>query len=287
MTPAETIEHEGHAGTLLRVREAALGFVYWLVFLLVLEPGNIFGDVHGQLHWTPEILRIAGASALGAVATPFLLAQVRRFPIDGRDAWRNAAIQIAGGALMAAGLIAISCVFAVWLLPSEHRPFALALREEFVVNWPLVAFAVAGLLAIAHAVRFFRQSRERADAAGTADYLTRVSVKTNGRVIFVELDNVDWIEAQGNYLALHTAGAVHLIRESLGRFEARLDPAKFSRIHRSIIVAAGSVREMTPLGSGDAMLRLKDGTELRLSRNFRDRLRMPATYPSYPSTGQS
>jgi DNA-binding LytR/AlgR family response regulator len=97
-------------------------------------------------------------------------------------------------------------------------------------------------------------------------------VKTRGRVTLVELDDVDWIETQGNYLALHVGSAVHLIRESHARFEEGLDPARFARIHRRMIVAVDRIGDIAPLGAGDAALRLKDGTELRVSRSFRDRL---------------
>ncbi len=86
----------------------------------------------------------------------------------------------------------------------------------------------------------------------------------------LELANVDWIETQGNYLALHAGPAVHLIRETSVRFEARLDPRRFVRIHRRTIVALDRIRDVAALSNGDASLRLNDGTELRMSRGFRD-----------------
>ncbi len=113
-----------------QARVFVFGFLYWLAFVLVLEPGNIMGT-NGHLHLTQETLRILGASALGMAATPSLLAQIRRFPVEGESRWRNLAIQIAASALTAAGMIAASCVLASWFLVSEHRPLALALREEF------------------------------------------------------------------------------------------------------------------------------------------------------------
>ena len=100
----------------------------------------------------------------------------------------------------------------------------------------------------------------------------QIPVRARGRVTFVELSDVDWIEAQGNYLALHTGPLSHLIRESLARLEPRLDPQRFARIHRGIIVAVNRIRDIKSRGAGDASLHLKDGTELRLSRNYRERL---------------
>jgi two-component system LytT family response regulator len=89
----------------------------------------------------------------------------------------------------------------------------------------------------------------------------------------VDLDAVDWIETQGNYQALHVGAATHLLRETSERLEARLDPARFVRIHRRAIVAVGRVRKMEPLANGDANVHLSNGAELRLSRRHRAALR--------------
>ncbi|HTS15958.1 MAG TPA: LytTR family DNA-binding domain-containing protein [Verrucomicrobiae bacterium] len=265
-----TAELTGHS--LPSLRSLALGFLYWLAFVLVLEPGNVMG-AGGHLHLTQEAIRILSASALGMAATPLLLAQVRRFPVEGEHRWRNLATQAAASALVAAGLIAISCVLACWFLASEHRPLALALREEFETNWSVVFFSTAAFVAIAHAVRFFHLVDS---VKPVARFLTRVIVKERGRTLFLPIDEVHWIEAQGNYVALHTSAGMHVVRESLSRIEPQLDPSRFSRIHRSAIVAVDSIREIMPLGAGDARLRLTDGTELRLSRTFRNRVRMPS-----------
>ncbi len=112
-------------------------------------------------------------------------------------------------------------------------------------------------------------------ARAAKPFLSRIAVKERGRTIFLPLDEVQWIEAQGNYLVLHTQAGAHMVRESLSRIEPQLDPARFSRVHRSAIVAVDIIREIVPLGAGDARLRLNDGTELRLSRTFRDRVRLP------------
>jgi len=255
-----------------QVRALALGFFYWLAFVLVLEPGNVMG-ADGLLHLKQETLRILGASMLGMAATPVLLAQVRRFPVEGEGWWRNLAIQIAATAVTAAGMIAASCVLACWFLTSEHRPLALALREEFEINWSIVFFSAGAFVAIAHAIRFYRRLGD-AERPIVPRFLARIPVKDRGRTILLSLDEVQWIEAQGNYLALHTRTGTHVVRESLSRIEPQLDPAKFSRIHRGAIVAMDSVREIISLGAGDARLRLHDGTELRLSRTYRNQLRM-------------
>lgn len=256
-------------------REFCLGYLYWLGFLLVLEPGNILGS-GGGFAWSEELIRILGAALLGGGVTPALLALVRLYPIEGKAPWRNALIQAGVTIGFAAGLILLSCLLAPLFLESERRPFRLALEQEMAVNGPLLVFCVAAFIALAHAMRFSRRNADYAPGAaqaGGAAYLTAVSVKSRGRVSMVELASVAWIETQGNYLALHAGTDVHLIREASVKFEARLDPERFVRIHRRIIVAVDRVRDIAALTNGDATLRLDDGTELRLSRGFRENLR--------------
>jgi len=271
-------EQGGNARLAALAREVGFGFLYWLAFLLVLEPDNVLRmiDAGGGPGWREEIARIAVASLLGGLASPLLLALVRNYPIEGSAIWRHAAIETAAAALISFVLIFVSCVLADWFMPSEHRPFLTALRDELISNWAPVLFSVAGFLALAHAVRFVREIQNLKLVAPPVipapAYLASVSVKERGRVTIIQLNDVDWIETQGNYLALHVGLAVHLLRESLARLETQLNPVEFVRVHRRLIVAKDRIREVKSAGAGDALLRLTDGTELRLSRLYRDRL---------------
>jgi|SRR5579871_473485 len=105
-------------------------------------------------------------------------------------------------------------------------------------------------------------------------YLDRLVVKTGGRVIFLTAEEIDYIEAAGNYVRLHTGGENHLYREKISHLEMELDPAKFARIHRSTIVNLSRVKEMHPLFRGDFTVLLRDGRELILSKSYRGRLRI-------------
>ena len=107
--------------------------------------------------------------------------------------------------------------------------------------------------------------------AGT--WLERIAVKSGGRVRLVPVGDIDYVEAAGNYLRLHAGTERHLIRETLSAFEARLDPARFVRIHRSTIVNIDRVRELEPYFHGDYIVRLSDGRRLTLSRTYREHLR--------------
>lgn len=110
------------------------------------------------------------------------------------------------------------------------------------------------------------------DLKAKKKYLERFILKSNGRVYFLKTDDVDWIEASGNYVNLHVGRQVHLHRETMSSVETRLDPGKFVRIHRSTIVNIEHIKEMFPLFNGDYTLILNDNTELVLSRNYRNRL---------------
>jgi len=107
---------------------------------------------------------------------------------------------------------------------------------------------------------------------GDSRYIKRLVVKTGGRIVFLKVEEVDWIEAAGNYLTLHVGTSSHLIRETMNDIESRLDPSQFLRIHRSTIVNIDRIREMQPLFHGDFTVILMNGTRLMLSRNYKSRL---------------
>ena len=100
----------------------------------------------------------------------------------------------------------------------------------------------------------------------------RLVVKSGGRVFFLRTDEIDWIEAAGNYVRLHLGAESHLFRETMNRIESRLDGRRFSRIHRSRIVNTERIKEMQPWFNGDYVVILRDGTRLTLSRGYRDKL---------------
>jgi two-component system, LytTR family, response regulator len=103
-------------------------------------------------------------------------------------------------------------------------------------------------------------------------YPERLIVKSSGRVFFVRAEDVDWVEAAGNYVKIHTKGEAHLLRESMKNMEAKLDPKTFVRIHRSAIVNIDRIKELEPWFHGEYVVILRDGTRLTASRVFSDRL---------------
>ena len=104
--------------------------------------------------------------------------------------------------------------------------------------------------------------------------LERLVVKSRGRVYFVRVDEIDWIEAAGHYLVLHVAREEHLLRETIKAIDERLDPGQFVRIHRSIIVNIDRVKQLAPTFHGEYEIELRDGTRLASGRGYSARLRL-------------
>jgi two-component system, LytTR family, response regulator len=109
-----------------------------------------------------------------------------------------------------------------------------------------------------------------AGEAAAAPYLERMSVRVGDRLLVVRLADVDWIAADGDYVRLHVAGKGALVRARMAQLEHRLDPRRFLRVHRSAIANLEAVRSVEVGGNGDYVLRLRDGSRIRISRSYRD-----------------
>jgi two-component system LytT family response regulator len=107
---------------------------------------------------------------------------------------------------------------------------------------------------------------------GRKKFLERIAVKSLGRVVFLKVEDIEWIEAAGNYVNLHVGSHAHLLRETMNGIETQLDPGKYARIHRSTIVNIERIKELSPLFHGDYSVTLTNGTRLTLSRSYRERL---------------
>jgi len=117
-----------------------------------------------------------------------------------------------------------------------------------------------------------RMQKLIAEATGRA-YATRLMVKHHGRVVFLQIRDVDWIKALANYVELHVGAQTYMIRETLNSLESRLDPDLFARVHRSVIVNLDRIKELQPWSHNDYLVILKDGTEIRMSRRYHRNLK--------------
>lgn len=102
--------------------------------------------------------------------------------------------------------------------------------------------------------------------------LDRLVIKNAGRIHFLKTNDIDWIEAEGNYVRIHSGKDSHLLREPISSLETQLNAKKFLRIHRSTIVNLDRIHELQPWFHGEYRIILKDGTQLMLSRSYREKL---------------
>ena len=152
------------------------------------------------------------------------------------------------------------------LKPFDDERFAHALkRAKTQIEAREINRLSKRLLALLEERESQRQSSNRQQ-----EYLTRLMIKVGARVVLLKVDEVDFIEADGNYAKLHVGRKSHLLREKMHDLEGQLDPAKFVRIHRSTIVNLDRIKEMHPHFNGDYIMVLQDGRQLRLSRSRRE-----------------
>jgi two-component system LytT family response regulator len=170
----------------------------------------------------------------------------------------------------------LSGLDALAAIPVAERPLAILLtaHDSFAVR----AFelgAVDYLLKPIDDERFaesIERARRQLGRAASSAPAERFAIRIGTRVQYVAAADVEWIEADGDYAALHVHGERHLLRETLHTLSKRLDPARFLRVHRSAIVRVDQVAEMQPRPNRDAVLRLRDGATLRASRTYIDAL---------------
>ena len=103
-------------------------------------------------------------------------------------------------------------------------------------------------------------------------HLSRIPLRTAGKITFLEVDSLEWVEADGDYLRLHAGSRPQLYRATLTALEKQLDPAHFVRVHRSALVRRSAIVSLEPYFHGEYIIRVRSGARLRLSRTYRDRL---------------
>jgi two-component system, LytTR family, response regulator len=166
---------------------------------------------------------------------------------------------------------------------TAYDQFAIRAFEVSAVDYLLKPFETARLQEALDRAKRQLRSRERdgVDArlgalleslSARAGNANRLSLKVDGRTVFLPAQEVDFIEAAGNYIRIQAGGESFMVRERLTVIETRLDTSTFARIHRSTIVNVTRIKEMHPLFNGDQSLLLKNGKRLTLSRTYREAL---------------
>ena len=109
--------------------------------------------------------------------------------------------------------------------------------------------------------------------------LKRLAVRSAGKTLFVDVEDIDWIEAAENYVQLHVGRAAHLLHVTMNTLEQSLNPEIFVRIHRSIMVNIHRIKELQPAAHGEYVVTLQDGVRLESGRTYHERLKALATNP--------
>jgi two-component system LytT family response regulator len=164
---------------------------------------------------------------------------------------------------------------------TAYDEYALAAFEIHALDYLLKPFSAQRFkAALAHARQQLAQRQATTIGRQLLDILPdmrqrepavdRLVVKSSGRVYFVRIADIDWCEAAGNYVRLHVGQQEYLVRDTMSRIEAQLDPHQFVRIHRSTIVNADRIQEMQSSFNGEYVVLLRNATRLTLSRGYRD-----------------
>ena len=115
--------------------------------------------------------------------------------------------------------------------------------------------------------------------ASPRSYVKRLAVRSAGKTLFVDVEDVDWIEAAENYVEVHAGRVTHLLHVTMNTLEKSLDPEIFLRIHRSIIVNLGRIKNLQSDAHGEYVITLRDGVRLQSGRTYSGRLRALANNP--------
>jgi two-component system, LytTR family, response regulator len=169
------------------------------------------------------------------------------------------------------------------IFATAYEQYAIRAFELHALDYLLKPFDQARFKdAIKHAKERFRSERRNEGQTQISallesiknkpQYLDRLMIKAAGRITFLSIDEIIWIEADDKYVHLHTGKIAPMVRQTLSAMETQLDPKKFRRVHRSAIVNVGRIKELQPLFSGEHSILLEDGTKLTLSRNYKDKL---------------
>ena len=212
-----------------------------------------------------------------AALLPVLYWLHRRWPMTASP--RNFAIHVAGVVPFSiAHTLGMAALRLLWFdaILGHTYSFTLTgdrLAYEFAKDVVSYIMLNAGIVAIGFLLVRVTAAPPAAPAPQAAAPLPeRFAVRRRGgSEVMVEVADIDWIEAAGNYAILHVGGDSFEIRSSLARLEGELDPRRFVRVHKSHIVNIARVMEVTPWMSGDWRIRLQDGAEMNLSRRYRAR----------------
>lgn len=271
-------------------RQAEIGF--WVLVLSVQVAFNSvvawldIGRARGNIaFWQPFVWELSSNFAIGLLI-PLVVLFERRFPLRWASLPRNLGWHFGAS-------IAFSVTHVLSMVLLRHIAYAMAGESYRYGDWPselayeylkdvrsyvLILLAVFSyrliLLRLQGEARVLDEAEPPAGVppAPAAPRPERFLVRKLRREFLIAAADIEWLQAQGNYLGLHVNGHDYLLRSTLTDFLEQLDPARFARVHRSYAVNLDRVAEIEPLEGGDARLRMKDGSQVPCSRRYREAL---------------
>lgn len=257
----------------------------WAVLLIVSVFAHAYVEAlnearRGMTGIFDRVLAIEVSSHIVVAALlPVLYWMHRRWPVSGGP--RNIAIHVLGlvpfSLIHTIGMAALRLLWFSAIL-GEAYSFPITfdrLTYEFAKDIITYGMLSAAVMALRHLFARVPPPAAEPAAAPTPSQPEslpeRFAVRKRGKEIMVEVADIDWIEAAGNYAVLHVGGDTLEIRSTLTKLEGELDPKRFVRVHKSYVVNVARIAEVTPWISGDWRIRLQDGAEVNLSRRYRQR----------------
>jgi hypothetical protein len=218
-----------------------------------------------------------------AVLTPLVIRLASRFPFAKGRFLQAAFVHIPAAVVLSLVQLGLYSVVATFLSGAGMNRFAGLYRGLVLEEFHQSVLVYALIIAIYSAHQFlFKPARvetqeiaeERSEQQTTppSEYLSRVSIKVNGRIVLLNIEDVDWITSEGNYVSLHSKGKTYLLRDTMDRMEEKLDQNAFVRLRRSTIVRIDQIQELHPASKGEFDVLLKDGTRLSSTRRYRKNL---------------
>src|ERR1700722_506210 len=282
----------GQRTEIMAVRERSFDWrlpAVWAVLLTISVFAHAYVEVADSGHrlgFGRAVVQEAASHIMVAALLPAIYWLHRRFPIGASPRnilIRNILIHVLAivpfSVTRTVGMTGLRLLWFVGLM-GERYSFPLTADRLFyefskdIVNYAMLSAAVV-------AIRYVLERRPSSEPAlppartpspPPTALPERFAVrKRGGNEVVVEVADIDWIEAAGNYAVLHVGGDTFEIRSSLSKLEAELDPKRFVRGHKSHMVNIARVTEVTPWISGDWRIRLQDGAEVNLSRRYRQR----------------
>lgn len=266
---------------------------YWVIGCLISATSNAATELmdirRAGLHfdgWEPAAWEWSSNLMMLALV-PAVVWYTRRVPVH-LDTWRRAlALHLPGSVvwslLHVVGMVAMRKL--VYATQGTHYEFGNWLHE-FGYEYIKDIRSYAGMVVTIEAYRWFlRRLQGEASVLDAADDLPalepvqrpeRFLVRKLGKEFLVSANEVEWLQAAGNYMNLHVRGRTYPLRSTMAVIETQLDPARFVRVHRSHIVNLDCIGEIQPLDTGDARIIMRDGSEVPCSRRHRDALRPAA-----------